>query len=211
MKKTSKRTGASRRSSPRSRRASPTPPAAARALAAFAAAAAELDARWYLFGAQAVAIYGVPRTTADLDVTIDLGDTPTTALVAAAARAGLDARIADPQFVAETRVLPVVHAVTGWPIDIVLAGPGLEHEFLAGARTMRVAGLRIPVIAPEHLVITKLLAGRAKDLEDIRALLRQRALLDHAALDAIVDAIERALDQRDLSPVLAALRRDVAR
>jgi hypothetical protein len=44
------------------------------AIAAFAELAQRERIRWYLFGAQAVAAYGVPRTAGDVDITIDLGD-----------------------------------------------------------------------------------------------------------------------------------------
>lgn len=34
------------------------------------------------------------------------------------------------EFVARTRVLPFLHQATGIPLDVVLAGPGLEKLFL---------------------------------------------------------------------------------
>ena len=41
-------------------------------LHALAAVMAELNVRWYLFGAQAAIIWGSPRLSADADVTADL-------------------------------------------------------------------------------------------------------------------------------------------
>ena len=68
--------------------------------------------RWYVFGAQAVIVYGVPRLSADVDVTLALiPDTP-----ADFARdmhaAGFALRVADPEFVRRTRVMPFVHVAT---------------------------------------------------------------------------------------------------
>lgn len=48
-------------------------------------------------------------------------------------RRGFSLRVSDPDFVARTRVMPFVHGPTGLPLDIVLAGPGLEDGFLERA------------------------------------------------------------------------------
>jgi hypothetical protein len=42
-------------------------------LAALAEVLRARGTRWYLFGAQAVIIWGAPRMSADIDVTVDLG------------------------------------------------------------------------------------------------------------------------------------------
>ena len=200
MKKTSKRTSGSPK---RSRR----PPASARevALGAFATVARAKRLRWYVFGAQAVNLYGFPRMTADIDITIDLGRLDTRSLVAALERGGFEPRIPDDEFIAHTRVVPIVHRATRFPIDVVLAGPGLEQQFLAGARAHRLGGHDIPVISPEHLVVTKVLAGRPKDLEDVRELLavaRPRV----RQIESLLAQLEEALGQSDLLPRFRALR-----
>lgn len=198
MAKTSRRTSASRKRSP----APPRDP-----LVAFAAVAKRLGLRWYLFGAQAVALYGVQRTSADLDITIDLGTRALADVIAPLAAAGFTARFADRAFAAATRVFPVVHAESGWPVDLVLAGPGLEQDFLARARSRSIGRTRIPVVAVEDLIVTKLLAARAKDLEDVRSLLREVPDIEHAQVMRTLRDLEAALDQRDLRPLYQRLRR----
>lgn len=42
------------------------------ALADLGAALEEVGLRWYVFGAQASNVYGTPRTTADVDVTVEV-------------------------------------------------------------------------------------------------------------------------------------------
>jgi hypothetical protein len=105
----------------------------------------------------------------------------------------------------ETRIYPVTHKPTGWNFDLVLAGPGLEQRFLDEVRIVAVGRHRIPVIAPEHLVTLKILAGRPKDLEDVRGMLRI-AELDHASVERTLAELESMLDQRDLIPVYTQLR-----
>jgi hypothetical protein len=110
------------------------------AIVAFAKLAEQENLRWYLFGAQAVATYGVPRTTGDVDITVDLGDRSLSLLVAPLRRAGFIPRISDESFAMETRIYPVTHKPTGWNFDLVLAGPGLKQRFLDEVRIVAVEG-----------------------------------------------------------------------
>lgn len=85
---------------------------------------------------------------------------------------------------------------------MVLAGPGLEEAFLERARTVTVAGVAIPVISPEDLIVTKVLAGRPKDIEDIRGVLREQLpSLDIEAIRGTLTLLEEALSQNDLRPL----------
>ena len=77
--------------------------------------------RWYVFGAQAVVVYGVPRLSADVDVTLALNPDTPERFAHDMHGAGFALRVADPEFVRRTRVMPFVHSATGMPLDIVLA------------------------------------------------------------------------------------------
>jgi hypothetical protein len=112
-------------------------------LAALAEALAAVGARWYLFGAQAALIWGRPRLTADVDVTVRLEPEDPDALVRAFAHLGFRLRV-EPgdDFVRRTRVLPFVFEPNGLPVDVVLAGPGLEELFLSRAVPVRVGSDR---------------------------------------------------------------------
>lgn len=173
-------------------------------LGALGAALEHLGVRWYLFGAQAVLLYGGARLTADVDVTVALGDRPTAVLVTALEGADFALRVPDADdFVARTRVLPLVHRPTAMPLDVVLAGPGPEEAFLANARPTTIEGVTVPVASAEDLVVMKILAGRGKDLEDVAAIVEaQGDRLDLARTRATLKLLEDALDQRDLVPEL---------
>lgn len=165
-----------------------------------------LGASWYLFGAQAVIIWGRPRLTADVDVTVRLIPEDADRLVAAMEKAGFRLRVSRAgDFVERTRVLPFVHAPTNLLLDVVLAGPGLEEMFLGRAITVDIGGVSVPVISPEDLIVTKVLAGRPKDLEDVHGVLLERLdRLDLATIRQTLDLLEGALSQSDLRPVFEA-------
>ena len=99
------------------------------------------------------------------DLTVELGKRSATDLVAALDVAG---------FVESTRVLPFLHRASRMPLDVVLAGPGLEEQFLAGAREQLVGDVPVPVVCAEDLVAMKVLAGRARDLDDVAVIARVR-------------------------------------
>jgi hypothetical protein len=173
---------------------------------ALAPVLAGFGGRWYVFGAQAVMVWGRPRLTGDVDVTVHLEPDDPSRLVAAMGSAGFDLRVQDPDdFVRRTRVLPFVHRETDMPLDVVLAGPGLEEEFARDAVEVTVEGTPVPFISPVDLIVTKILAGRPKDLEDVRGIvLAQGDGLDVARVRRRLRQIEQALDQSDLTPLFEA-------
>lgn len=162
---------------------------------------------WYLFGAQAVVAYGIPRLSADVDVTLSLDAEDAPRFVAEMTRAGFQPLVSDPDFVRRTHVLPFVHLATGMPIDVVLGASGLEQEFAERASPRDVGGVVVPVISREDLVVAKVLAGRPKDIEDARALWRaHRNDLDADRIESVLRLLEEALGQSDLLPAFRSFR-----
>jgi hypothetical protein len=189
----------------------PLQPAALELLAALAPVVARWG-RWYLFGAQAVIVYGVPRLSADVDVTLALEPDTPERFAREMQAAGFALRVADPGFVRRTRVMPFVHAATAMPLDIVLAGSGLEDEFLDRAVMTDIGATTVPVIDRADLLIAKLLAGRPKDMEDARALWHLHGGdLDATRIRGTLGLLEEALSQSDLVPAFDALARRPSR
>lgn len=105
-------------------------------------------------------------------------------------------------FIRTTRVVPLEHQASGLALDLVLGGPGLEDLFLERAVPVDVAGTVVSFISPEDLIVTKLLAGRAKDLEDVRGVLLERgSVLDLERIRTTLRLLEEALGQSDLMPL----------
>jgi hypothetical protein len=155
--------------------------------------------RWYLFGAQAVIAYGVPRLSADVDVTAALTPDDPEGFADQMRGAGFALAIPDADFVRRTRVMPFVHVATGMPLDIVLAASGLEDDFLSRAVPVDLGGVLVPLVRPDDLMIAKVLAGRPKDLEDVRSLWRLHGRsVDAARIREVLRQLEEALSQADL-------------
>lgn len=174
-------------------------------LSELAAALSAVGAQWYVFDAQAALVWGRPRLTTDVDVTVRCS-VPTDHLVRALEGRGFTLRIdATEAFIRTTRVVPLDHRASGLTLDVVLAGPGLEDLFLERAVPIDVAGTIVPFISPEDLIVTKLLAGREKDIEDVRGVLSERgAALNVEQIRTTIVLLEDALGQSDLMPVFDA-------
>ena len=180
----------------------PSPAGPAELLADLAAALSGIGARWYVFGAQAALVWGRPRLTTDVDVTIRCS-VSTDALVRTLEGHGFSLGIdATDAFIRSTRVIPLAHRASGLALDVVLAGPGLEDTFLERAVPIDMAGIAVPFISPEDLIVTKVLAGRAKDVDDVRGVLSARGeTLDVDRIRTTLALLESALGQSDLVPV----------
>ena len=176
-------------------------------LADLGRAFAAIDARWYLFGAQAAILHGAARLSADVDVTVALGDRSVTDLIVALAAVGFEPRVSDPAgFAEKTRVLPMVHERSRMPADVILGGPGLEERFLTRAEMRAIDDVVVPVASAPDIVVMKILAGRPQDVNDALAVLRaQHEQVDMARARGELAELDRVLDRRDLVPAFDRL------
>ncbi|MBA2319877.1 MAG: hypothetical protein H0V89_01870 [Deltaproteobacteria bacterium] len=179
------------------------------ALRSIATALGSVQAAWYVFGAQAVAVRGAPRSTQDLDVTVRVDRGGRAALMTALGAAGLRPRYPDlaEALLAAGAVIPLVHHATGFEVDLVLAGSGLEDLALSRATIELLDGVSVPVATATDLAVMKTLAGRGKDLDDLRALLAG-GTVDAAEVRDLLGQLEEALGQSDLLPAFESAVRD---
>ncbi len=148
------------------------------------AALNDAEVRYLVVGGVAVLLHGYLRTTADLDLVVELEEDNVDRALAALGRAGFRPRapvpleaFADPglrRSWIETKNLQVFslwhEALPGFEVDLFVEEP-LDFE-AAWARRIEVPleHTVAPVVSLEDLLALKRAAGRALDLEDIEAL-----------------------------------------
>jgi len=147
-----------------------------------AALTSELDRRglpFMLIGGQAVLVHGLPRFTADVDVTLAAGPAALPDLRAACEVLALTPVTRGSEslesFVRRTFVLPARHAATGVRVDFIFSTTGYEAEAVARATRIPLGGASVPFATAEDLLIHKLFAGRSRDLEDAEGIVRRQA------------------------------------
>ncbi len=124
-----------------------------------------------LIGGLAVAAWGAPRATEDIDLLADATRSPQ-----------LDTTLRQAGFEPEWRrggpddpvplLLRLTQPAGGPEVDVVCATTAWEREALGRATRIRIpGGSEVPVVAVEDLIVLKLLAGGPGDLADVADLL----------------------------------------
>ncbi len=166
---------------------------------AFGRAMRERGARWYVYGGQAVLAYGRPRMTADVDITVDLGSSSPSELLVTLEKYGFETTFPlSAELLAQLKLLRMVHVPTKVPLDVVIATGGIEQMVLARTRTVELSGVEVPLISVEDLIALKVLAGRRKDLDDVRGVLAAQAgRVDLERTRAMLAIFEQSLEGRE--------------
>jgi len=126
---------------------------------------------YMIIGGQAVLLYGEPRLTKDVDVTLG-ADLTRLQDVLSAVREMKIAPLVDPQaFTRETMVLPCSDPETGIRVDLIFSFSPYEQLAINRARTVRIGEADVRFISLEDLLIHKIVAGRPRDLEDAKIVL----------------------------------------
>ncbi|MGQ0551729.1 MAG: nucleotidyl transferase AbiEii/AbiGii toxin family protein [Planctomycetota bacterium] len=159
--------------------------------------ASALDAArvpYMVIGGQAVLVHGEPRLTRDIDITLGASLDRLAEVVAAAQAAGLQALV-DPQtFARETMVLPCSDAASGMRVDLVFSDSDYEQQALRRARTVHMGAVAVRFVSPEDLVIHKVIAGRERDLEDVRSVVARQPKLDLAFIERTLREFAEAVE-----------------
>ncbi len=155
--------------------------------------------------------HGAPRSTLDADATVAGNGLPVEDLLAALRAEGFTTRVPDASDLARrAHVLLVRHEPSGIPADISLAWLPFEEEALTRASNREFAGVVLPFVQAEDLLVYKLVAARARDLEDAeRLLLLHGSEIDLARVGRLVDAFCEVLEDDSRRQQLLELRRRV--
>ncbi len=135
---------------------------------------------YMIIGGQAVLLYGTPRYTRDIDITlgIDVDKYPLVAKVCK--KCGFKILSDQPEkFAHETNVVPAEDVKSHIRLDFIFSFTPYERQAVARTRTVRMAGYPVRFAACEDVIIHKLFAGRAVDQEDVRNIvLKNRNKID---------------------------------
>ncbi len=132
---------------------------------------------YMVIGGQAVLLYGEPRLTQDIDVTIGAVTARLPDVLAALTGIGLRALV-DTAFVEETLVLLCEDSDSRIRVDVIFSFSGYEQEAHRRARRVDIAGTDVRFASREDLLIHKIVAGRPRDIEDARSVLLKADVVD---------------------------------
>jgi hypothetical protein len=154
---------------------------------------------YMVIGGQAVQLYGEPRMTRDIDLTLGLASDGLDRVLAVCGACGLKPLPAVPaEFVRDTMVLPALEERTGIRVDFVFSFTDYERQAISRSRPVELGGVSVRFAAVEDVVIHKLVAGRPRDLEDVRSIVVKNPGFDRAYVEEWLGGFDRALD-RDIT------------
>jgi hypothetical protein len=152
-----------------------------------------------VIGGQAVLLYGEPRLTKDIDITLGVNTDQLDALIEIVRGVSLRPLPKDiPSFVKKTMVLPTLDENSGIRIDFIFSFTPYERQAIARAREVILSGKRIRFAALEDLIIHKIFAGRPRDLEDIRILALKNPAFDRAYVEKWLKQFDKAVPKKQL-------------
>jgi predicted nucleotidyltransferase len=137
-----------------------------------ATALEERGISYMIIGGQAVLVYGVPRLTQDVDVTLGVGPERLSEILDLVKAQGWRVLVQEPEeFVRRTMVLPCSDSQTLMRIDLMFSNSEFERQALQRVRCVPIGNAQVRFASLEDLVIHKIIAGRPRDLEDVRGIL----------------------------------------
>ncbi len=134
---------------------------------------------YMIIGGQAVLLYGEPRFTRDIDITLGLNIDSLEKILSIVNKLLFSPLPEDIEsFVTKTMVLPVLDKDSGIRIDFIFSFTPYEQEAIERAKIISLMGTEVAFASPEDVIIHKIFAGRPRDLEDVRCIILKNPDID---------------------------------
>ena len=157
-----------------------------------------------VIGGQAVLLYGEPRLTKDIDITLGIGIDGLAKIkrMVNALHLRYLANHVD-VFVKETMVLPVIDTPSGIRVDFIFSYSPYERQAIERARRIKFGKTDVKFAALEDVVIHKIIAARARDIEDIRCILLKNPDYDSRYIEKWLAEFDASLGKKYRASFLA--------
>jgi predicted nucleotidyltransferase len=168
----------------------------------------EKNIPYMVIGGQALLLYGEPRLTKDIDITLGIGLEGLAEVKALVSALEFKPLVSDPEgFVKETMVFPVAEEKSGIRIDFIFSFSLYEKQAIERAREIRLGQTMVRFASLEDVVIYKMLAGRPRDIEDIESILLKNPIYDAPYLNKWLSEFGTALDRDYMSEFHALIEK----
>jgi Nucleotidyltransferase of unknown function (DUF6036) len=159
----------------------------------------DLRIPYLVIGGQAVLLYGEPRLTRVIDITLGAGPDRLPAILGLMQSWGWTILTNSPaEFVERTMVLPCLEPASGVRVDFIFSSSAFEKQAMDHAQRVVVGKAAVRFASVEDLIIHKLVAGRPRDLEDVNGILLRTPAIDLAYLDHWLGEFDRSLGEHIL-------------
>lgn len=152
---------------------------------------------YMIIGGQAVLLYGEPRLTRDIDITLGVNFDGLDDLLTVINETSLKPLPDDiVTFVSRTMVLPAIDEATGIRVDFIFSFSLYETNAIQRARRINILGQDVFFASPEDVVIHKIFAGRPRDIEDARIIILKDPAIDLSYIRGWLKEFDLTVDEK---------------
>ena len=153
---------------------------------------------YMIIGGQAVLLYGTPRLTRDIDITLGVDTDKLFLIEKACQKLGLVILSKDPEnFVRETKVLPTENKKLNIRVDFIFSFTLYEKQALERTKKVLMQGYPVKFASCEDVIVHKMFAGRAIDEEDIKnILIKHKRKINLKYIKKWLSELDRIAEQR---------------
>lgn len=127
---------------------------------------------YMIIGGQAVLVYGRPRLTRDIDITLGADTDKFGSIEAVCKKLKLRILVENPEdFARDTKVLPAEEPDSKVRIDFIFSFTPYEAQAIKNAKKILIDHYPVNFASCEDIIIHKMVAGRAIDVEDVKSIL----------------------------------------
>lgn len=151
---------------------------------------------YMIIGGQAILYYGEPRFTKDIDITlgIDVDKLDYFRNITSILKLKiLVDKVND--FVRKTMVLPCIDESTNIRIDFIFSNTDYERQAIQRSVEIKFDEIPVKIASFEDVVIHKIIAGRPRDIEDIKSILMKNSKYDKKYISDWLRKFDQSLDQ----------------
>ena len=152
---------------------------------------------YMVIGGQAVLLYGEPRLTKDIDITLGIGIDGLKDINSIIQKLNLKALVNE-GFLQKTMVLLAIDEKTGIRVDFIFSFSRYEKQAIKRAPDIKFGNTVVKFASLEDVVIHKIIAGRARDIEDVRSIILKNSDYDTKYIVRWLEEFDKSLNEKFL-------------
>ena len=154
---------------------------------------------YMVIGGQAVLVYGEPRLTRDIDITLGIDVNGLGEIKKITEAMGLKILVKkEREFVERNMVLPTIDEESGIRVDFIFSFSPYERKAIERAKDIKLGRTLVRFASLEDVVIHKVFAGRARDLEDVKSILFKNPKYDSVYIEKWLKEFDKSLGEHFL-------------
>ena len=152
---------------------------------------------YMVIGGQAVLLYGEPRLTRDIDITMGIGADGLDRVKRIIPVIGLKSLVRkEKEFVERNMVLPTIDKRSGIRVDFIFSFSPYERQAIERAKDVKLGNSIVRFASLEDVVIHKVIAGRARDFDDIKSILLKNPKYDPVYIKKWLKQFDKSLENK---------------